>query len=95
MAKNRNTTNNQSVVQAQLDVLLDEAKKVVQEIDETNRKFLAKLNDIDAKIDESITALEKIYSDLDQIEKEAGDEIDKLILQQAETLAEAEALTEE
>lgn len=94
MEKDRNTTNNQSP-KAQLDVLLDEAKKIGQEIDEINRESMAKLNDIDAKVDESIARLEEIFSDLDEIEKQAEDELDRLILQQAETLAEAEALAEE
>lgn len=94
MEKDRNTTNNQSS-KAQLDVLLDEAKKIGQEIDEINRESMAKLNDIDAKVDESIARLEEIFSDLDEIEKQAEDELDRLILQQAETLAEAEALAEE
>lgn len=82
------TTQSNQLVNAQLNALLDEAKNVVKVIDETNNQAVAAFDDINMRVDESITAVEKIYSDLDQIEEEAGDEIDKLILQQAEALVE-------
>lgn len=87
MKKDQTAQFNQSA-NTKLSALLDEAKNVVQEIDETTRQVVTAFNDIDRKVSESITTVEKIYSELDQIEKEAGDEIDKLILQQAEALAE-------
>jgi len=87
MKKDQTTQSTQST-NAQLNDLLDEAKNVGREIDETNNQAGAALDDIDSKVSESVIAVEKIYSDLDQIEKEAGDEMDKLILQQAEALAE-------
>lgn len=84
----KDTAQSNQSTNVQLSALLDEAKNVVREIDEINIQARASLDDIDAKVSESITTVEKIYSDLDQIEKEAGDEMDKLILQQAEDLAE-------
>jgi cyanate lyase len=86
--KNDQTTQSNQSINAQLSDLLDEARNVGQEIDETNAQAGVAFDDIDAKVGESITVVEKIFSELDQIEKEAGDEIDKLILQQAEALAE-------
>lgn len=71
-----------------LNALLDEIKNIGQEIDEINKQTNTALDEINMKVDESIIKIEKICSDLDQIEKEAGDEMDKLILQQAETLGE-------
>jgi DNA repair ATPase RecN len=87
MKKDKTIQTNQSI-NDQLNDLLGEAKNILKEIDETNNQIKVALDDISVKVDESIAKVEKIYSDLDQIEKEAGDEIDKLILQQAEDLAE-------
>ena len=87
MKKDQTTQFPQST-NAKINDLLDEAKNIMQEIDEISNEARVALDNIDSKVSESITTLEKIYSDLDQIEKEAGDEIDSLILQQAEVLAE-------
>lgn len=77
--------NNQSP-QGQLSDLLNEAKEINQETDKINEEAMKNIKDIDAKIDASINDIEQIFSDLDQIEKEAGDEIDRLVLKQAEDL---------
>ena len=71
----------------QLDDLLAEAKKVNKETDEINKQLGGDIDDLSAKIDDSIDDIEQIYSDLDEMEIEAGDEIDKLILEEAENLA--------
>lgn len=81
-----NSQNTQSV-NAQLGDLLNDAKNVNQEIEETNSEARKSLDEIDAEVDKSINNVEKIYSDLDQIEKDAGDELDKLVLQQSEDLS--------
>ena len=85
--KNNNNTVNSQKANSQLNALLDEAKKIVQEIDETNGETAAQIGVLSKTIDESINSVGQIYSELDQIEKEAGDEIDALILNQAEALA--------
>lgn len=72
---------------SQLNALLADAKKIVQEIDKINREATDTIDKIDAKINKSIVKVERIFSDLDRIEKKAGDEIDKLILRQAEDLS--------
>jgi len=87
MKNNTSQKTNQSI-NDQLQALLDEANNVVKEIDKTASDSTTQLNEIDSEVNKSIVAIEKIYSELDQIEKEAGDEMDKLILQQAEALAE-------
>lgn len=87
MQENTKSQSNQSA-NAQLQSLIDEANSVVEEIDEITNDSVAQLNEIDSQVNESITKIEKICSELDQIEKEASDEIDELILQQAEVLAE-------
>ena len=89
MENDNPTSNNQTVqdLQNQLNGLLDEAKKVSQEIEEESRQSKEEMSVFETGVDESTRNVEQIYSDLDQIEKEAGDEIDKLILEQSEALA--------
>lgn len=87
MKKNQPAQGTQSVA-TQLSALLEEANGVMREIEAAGINNKAALDDIERGIDESITAVEKIFSDLDQMETEAGDELDKLILGQAEALAE-------
>jgi|TARA_B100002003_G_C13983177_1_gene475368 DNA repair ATPase RecN len=89
MTTDQNKVNSQNTqsVNSQLSDLLNDAKNLNQEIDETNSEARKSMDDIDVEVDKSINNLEKIYSDLDQIEKDAGDELDKLVLQHAEDLA--------
>ena len=83
---NQDTNNNQNVqgLNDQLDALLEEAKKINNEIDETNKSANLAVNDLANKVNDSISEVNKICVDLDKSEKEAGDELDKLILEQAE-----------
>lgn len=90
MQTNQNTPINQSAqdLESQLDNLLKEAEKTDQEIDEVNRKSTEQIADLDAKINGSINNIGQICSDLNRTEKEAGDDLDRIILEQAENLAE-------
>lgn len=87
--KTDNNTTNQNVqdLNNQLGDLLDETKKVNQEIDDVNLETREEINMLDSKVDDSITKVEQVYSDLDKAEKEASDQLDKIVLQQAEDLA--------
>ncbi|MFC1700428.1 hypothetical protein ACFLZ4_02180 [Patescibacteria group bacterium] len=49
-----------------------------------------RISEISSKIDEDIKEAEKIYKDLTNVEKESGDELDKLILDQIKDLSEEE-----
>lgn len=90
MKTDQNTTNSQNTqdTDAELDNLLKEAKNINLEIDETNKETMKEMVNLNAQADETINRVEKIYSELDQIEKEAGDEMDKLILEEAVSLSE-------
>ncbi len=77
-----------STTTIQLQALLEEANSVVKEIDKIANDFATQFNEINSNIDESITNIERICFEIDQIDKETGDEIDKLVLQQAEIVAE-------
>lgn len=89
MTTDQNKVNSQNAqsVNSQLGDLLNDAKNVNQEIDETNSETKKDMDNIEVEIDKSINNVEHIYSDLDQIEKDAGDELDKLVLQHSEDLA--------
>lgn len=89
MTTDQNKVNSQNTqsVNAQLSDLLNDAKNVNQEIEETNNEARKDIEDIDTEVNKSINNVEQIYSDLDQIEKDAGDELDKLVLQHSEDLA--------
>lgn len=86
MRKDTSTKSNQ-IIDTQLQALLEEVNIVRKEIDAINNDVNTKFSEINSRTNELVTDIEKIYSELDQIEKRAGDELDKLILQQAETLA--------
>ncbi|MDD5625578.1 MAG: hypothetical protein PHG83_00220 [Patescibacteria group bacterium] len=89
MTINQNKINDQIIQNAsnQLNDLSDKVNKINLEIDKTNKEANEKINNLDMEIDKSINNIKQICSDLDQIEKDAGDELDKLALQQAEDLA--------
>jgi len=74
----------------QLNALAEEAKIINQKIDEDNKKANNAMDEYQAKVDEAISKINKIFSELDQAEKEASDGLDKVLLQQAEDLADEE-----
>ncbi len=86
MQTDTNTPTNQAAT-AQLDDLIVQAKQVAADIDSTNKEADAQLKSVEAKVDEAAAELEKIYADFDQIDNEASDQLDTLILQQADQLA--------
>lgn len=67
--------------------LLAEAKEVNKDIAATNKESRETMDTIESKVDRTISEVESIYADLDRIEREAGDELDTHLLQQAEDLA--------
>ena len=73
----------------ELNFLLEDTKKRNQEMETIDKDLKEGLNDIERKVDSSVEKLEGIYAELDAIEKEAGDELDKLMMEEAEDLAHA------
>ncbi len=70
------------------------AKELMAQVEETNRRIAETNKDsrehtdaLEARVDESVDTVEKLSADLDRAEKEAGDELDTHMLQQAEDLA--------
>ncbi len=84
-----NTSNDQNTkdADAQLKDLAARIQETGEKIDATNEESRSHMNSLQAEVDESVRTVEKIYTDLDRIEKNAGDELDTHMLQQAEDLA--------
>ncbi len=71
----------------QLATLLIEVKKINKDIDDTNKGIRKEIGEIKAGVDESIKDIKKIFYELDTVEKGAGDELDKLMTNDAQYLA--------
>jgi tRNA(Met) C34 N-acetyltransferase TmcA len=69
-----------------LAALLAEAKELKNEVDQTSKDSNKVLDNIEKDVDVTINGLEKDFADLDKKEKQAGDELDKLIIDQADDL---------
>ena len=89
MTKDQTTNDDQNiqVLTSQLNDLADEANDLNKEIEESNKETEQAMDDLEAEVNVSINNVEEIYSDLDKIESESGDELDKLILEQSQDLA--------
>jgi hypothetical protein len=72
----------------ELEALLNEAKEALLELDEIRSKNVSKFDEIEGVINESLNNLENIFADLNQIEEEAGNEIDRFVLEKVEELIE-------
>ncbi|HSR89484.1 MAG TPA: hypothetical protein VLK22_03800 [Candidatus Udaeobacter sp.] len=84
---NQANTKSAQGVNAQLNDLLKDAKNLNREIDKTNSEANKNIDGIEAVVDRSVNKITRIYSDLDAIEENAGDELDKLVLQRTKDLA--------
>ena len=83
------TQNTKSVqeIQDELARLTNDARDIIREIDEAGASTRKHIEKLDAKVDESIRAVEQAYSELDQVGENADAELGKL-LEQAEDLSE-------
>ncbi len=73
-----------------IDNLLNQVKRIRQDIVEINKKAEKRTSELEVRFNNSISKIEKHFDDLDRAEKEFDNEIDKIILEQAEDLAEEE-----
>lgn len=78
-------TNEESDLQAA--ELIKEIEKANQEMGEYNSQFEAKMDSIEEKTAKLSEKSKKTFSEIDQLEKETGDELDKLMMEQSEVLA--------
>ncbi len=93
MTTDQNTITNDSSEQdldKELEGLLAETQKLGEEIDASSKEAREDMDAIEAKVNAGIADAEKIFADLDAIKTETSDELDKLMLEQAEDLAKDE-----
>ena len=89
----KNQTTNDEIpkdLAGQLDKLIIEAEKVNKGINLSNKELNKAADDIEKNVDESVVKVEQIFSDLDSMEQEAGDELEKLMMEEAQGLAKEE-----
>jgi F0F1-type ATP synthase membrane subunit b/b' len=89
MDTDQNTTNNNDsdALEAQLKDLLEKSQKDLEDMDVAYKDLNQAFDEVNGRVDATIANIDQIQSDLDQAEKTAGDELDALILEQAEDLA--------
>ncbi len=92
MNTDQNTTNSQSIqdLTKKMEDLLAEEKKIVSEIEEINKDTREKMDNIEGEIHEEMNNIDELFDDLDKADKKAEEDLDKLILTQAEELADDE-----
>ena len=90
MKKDQNSKTEQEF-ENQLNDLADKAKKIAEELDITSKRMRKNMDNLNAKIGISIKNIEQTCSELDQADKEASAELDKLTLQYAEDLDDLDA----
>lgn len=90
MQTSQNITNSDPGSLKKISDLLAKTRKLNQEIKEANNESRKEIENLNTQVDKTINNIEQIFSELDQIEKEAGDEMDKLILEGAVSLSEEE-----
>lgn len=85
--------NNQSLSaeeEAMLAQKLKRAQEISDEIAKSSKEFEEKTTDLNNKINASFAEIDKIDADLDKAEEETVNELDRLILEQAEDLSKEE-----
>ena len=71
-------------IEDNLKGLIEEAKNINQAGKSASTETDAQLSDIEGHIDNSIAHINTLSTQLDEAEKEAGDQLDELILEQSE-----------
>lgn len=83
-----NPTTNQTELNGELNSLLMEARSIQSDITNIDTDINKTLTEINTDVDETIASMENGFKALDKAEKEAGDSIDELILEQVSELSE-------
>ncbi len=83
------TQNNQDVqkINDELNTILEEAKKLGISMDEKKKRAEERLDVMEADVDKSVQKIDEITGNLDNAEKEAGKELDELMMKQSEEIA--------
>ena len=81
-------TQNPTDPQDELDTMVQEVNKISNERKDDNNKLINRLNSLDVEVDALSKKTDDVVTELNQAEKEAGDELDQLMIEEAEELAE-------
>ncbi len=82
MTDDQNTTKQD--LKNQIQALMAQVEKENQENAVVNKQMISEVKELKQKIDVIGADIEKDLNELDKIEKETGDKLDKIILEQAE-----------
>ena len=85
---NDQNTQNPIDPQDELDAMVQEVNKISNERKDDNNKLINRLNSLDVEVDALSKKTDDVVTELNQAEKEAGDELDQLMIEEAEELAE-------
>ena len=91
----KNKPINEQELENELEGLLAEAGKIKADMDELKVKTEGRFDEIEKSVDGYVADVEKIYSELDQAEERAGEELDKLMLEQIDDLSSDDEKDEE
>lgn len=75
-------------VQSQIDALLKDAEQLAADVKQTGEEAKSQMDAIDNKVAQSEARVKEITGRLDDADKVAGDELDALILEEAQDSAE-------
>ena len=89
MKKTSTTTDDRALQRAntQIDDLLRQAQRAVSDIRASEKNTRKTVKELRTEVNASVKKAEHLFSDLDDIEKEAGDELDALVLRHADDVA--------
>lgn len=78
----------QTPLNDQIQKLIDESQQVLQSIEATKQATNAQLAEVEDRVQSSIAEVEHILDDLEKADKAASDELDSVILEEAEDATE-------
>lgn len=81
--------NNQNLqkIADNLNTLIEESNQIGMNIDENSKNIEKRLDAIETNVKESIQKIDRITSDINNAEKGANEEIDKLLIKQSKDVA--------
>ena len=87
MQKKQNTQINEEELTKDVGALLEDTKKLDQKMNQENTESEKKFKELETSVDESIKKIDVFCSDLDTLQKETADELEKIMLEESATFA--------
>lgn len=83
MDTDQNINNNQQAGD-ELDQLAKEAQNILSEIESARKDAEEKMDEIEKQVDKTALTIERLGEDLDDIDSQAADSLDKMIIEGSE-----------